>query len=127
MRIPLQITIHGIEHSDVLEKHIHDGVDKLDEFFDRITSCRVAVELPHKHYQDRQFNVRIDIGVPGSEIVVNRDHTEDVYVVLRDAFDAARRQLEDSAHKPRGDIRTHGQRRRIDRNLGGDIVIIDDR
>ena len=53
MHIPLQITIRGIEHSDVLENHIHDRVGKLDEFFDRIASCRVAVELPHKHHQAR--------------------------------------------------------------------------
>jgi len=53
-------------------------------------SCRVVVEIPHKHHhQGKQFNVRIDIGVPGDEIVINRDHHEDVYVALRDAFDAA--------------------------------------
>ena len=71
-------------------------------------SCRVVVEVPHKHHQQgRRFNVRIDIGVPGSEIVVNRDQAEDVFVALRDAFDAAKRQLEDYAHKIRGDVKAH--------------------
>lgn len=108
MQIPLQITIRGIEHSDALETHIRSKADKLDEFFDRIMSCRVVVEVPHKHHhQGKQFTVRIDIGVPGSEIVVNRDHAEDVYVALRDAFDAAKRQLEDYARKIRGDVKTH--------------------
>lgn len=108
MQIPLQITIRGIEHSDALETHIRDKAEKLDEFFDRIMSCRVVVEVPHKHHnQGKQFNVRIDVGVPGSEIVVNRDHAEDVYVALRDAFDAAKRQLEDYARKIRGDVKTH--------------------
>lgn len=108
MKIPLQITIRGIEHSDALEKHIREKAGKLDEFFDRIMSCRVVVEVPHKHHQQgKQFTVRIDIGVPGSEIVVNRDHGEDVYVALRDAFDAARRQLEDYARRIRGDVKTH--------------------
>jgi ribosomal subunit interface protein len=108
MQIPLQITIRGLEHSDALETHIREKADKLDEFFDRIMSCRVVVEVPHKHHhQGKQFNVRIDIGVPGSEIVVNRDHAEDVYVALRDAFDAAKRQLEDYARKIRGDVKTH--------------------
>ncbi len=51
--------------------------------------------------------MRIDIGVPGGEIVVNRDHAEDVYVALRDAFDAAKRQVEDYARKIRGDVKTH--------------------
>jgi len=113
MQIPLQITVRGIEHSDALETHIRDKANKLEEFFDHITSCRVVVEVPHKHHhQGKQFNVRLDIGVPGSEIVVNRDHAEDVYVALRDAFDAAKRQLEDYARKIRGDVKTHQPRNR---------------
>ena len=64
--------------------------------------------MPHKHHhQGKHFNVRIDIGVPGSEIVVNRDHDEDVYVALRDAFDAAKRQIEDYARKIHGDVKKH--------------------
>ena len=87
---------------------IRDKAKKLDEFFDRIMSCRVVVEAPHKHHhQGKQFNVRIDIGVPGSEIVVNRGHAEDVYVALRDAFDAAKRQLEEYARKLHGNVKAH--------------------
>ncbi|MBI3481128.1 MAG: ribosome-associated translation inhibitor RaiA [Nitrosomonadales bacterium] len=128
MRIPLQITVRGMEHSEALETHIRDKANKLDEFFDRIMSCRVVVEVPHKHHhQGKQFNVRLDIGVPGSEIVVNRDHAEDVYVALRDAFDAAKRKLEDYARKVRGDIKTHEQRRRSDSGSGEGTEIIDDR
>lgn len=108
MQMPLQITIRDVDQSEALETHIRDKAKKLDEFFDHIMSCRVVVEVPHKHHhQGKQFNVRIDIGVPGSEIVVNRDHAEDVYVALRDAFDAAKRQLEDYARKLRGGIKTH--------------------
>jgi len=114
MQIPLQITIRDMEHSDALETHIRDKANKLDEFFDRITSCRVVVEMPHKHRQQgKQFTVRIDIGVPGSEVVVNRDHAEDVYVALRDAFDSAKRQLEDYARKIRGDVKTHQPKFRV--------------
>ena len=112
MQLPLQITIRDIEQSEALETHIRDKAKKLDEFFDRITSCRVVVEVPHKHHhQGKQFNVRIDIGVPGSEIVVNRDHAEDVYVALRDAFDAAKRQLEDYARKLHGNVKAHQPKR----------------
>lgn len=108
MQTPLQITVRGTDPSDALEMHIRDKVGKLEEFFDHIISCRVVVELPHKHQQQgRHFNVRIDISVPGSEIVVNRDHAEDVYVALRDCFDAAKRKLEDYARKIRGDVKTH--------------------
>ncbi|MFZ2525309.1 MAG: ribosome-associated translation inhibitor RaiA, partial [Candidatus Ferrigenium altingense] len=108
MQIPLQITIRDVDHSEALETRIRDKVAKLEEFSKHIISCRVVVEVPHKHHhQGKQFNVRIDIGVPGSEIVVNRDHAEDVYVALRDTFDAAKRQLEDYARKIRGDIKAH--------------------
>jgi len=117
MQIPPQITIRDMEHSDALETHIRDKVNKLDEFFDRIMSCRVVVEMPHKHHhQGKQFNVRLDIGVPGSELVVNRDHAEDVYIALRDAFDAAKRQLEDYARKMRGDVKTHQPKRRPEKS-----------
>jgi len=117
MKIPVQITIRDMEHSEALETHIRDKANKLDEFFHRIMSCRVVVDMPHKHHhQGKQFNVRIDIGVPGSEIVVNRDHSEDVYVALRDAFDAAKRQLEDYARKVRGDVKTHEPKRSNERD-----------
>lgn len=108
MQIPLQITIRGFEHSEALETRIRDKAEKLDELFKHIISCRVVIEVPHKHkHQGKQFTVRIDIGVPGSEIVVNRDHAEDAYVALRDAFDAAKRQLDDYARKIRGDVKMH--------------------
>lgn len=109
MQIPLQITIRDVDHSDALEQRIRDKAKKLEEFFKQIISCRVVVEMPHKHHQQgKQFDVRIDIGVPGKEIVVNRDHHEDVYVALRDAFDAAKRQLEDYVRITRGDVKNHG-------------------
>jgi ribosomal subunit interface protein len=128
MQTPLQITIRDMEHSDALETHIRDKVAKLEEFSSHITSCRVVVEIPHKHqHQGKQFNVRIDIGVPGSEIVVNRDHAEDVYVALRDAFDAAKRQLEDYARKIRGDVKTHAPKNRpqqSDEADAGDMDVV---
>ena len=118
MQIPLQITICGIAPSEALESRIRSKAEKLEEFFDHITSCRVTVEEPHKHHhQGKQYNVRIDISVPGHEIVVNRDHHEDVYVALRDAFNAAKRQLEDYVHQLRGDIKTH-EPKRSDKSVG---------
>ena len=117
MKIPLQITIRDMENSEALETHIREKAHKLDEFFNQIMSCRVVVEIPHKHHnQGKMFNVRIDIGVPGKEIVVNHDKSEDVYIALRDAFNAASRQLEDYARKIRGDVKTHEPKRTIERN-----------
>ena len=110
MKTPLQITFRDIDHSDAIEAHIRDKAAKLETFFEPIMSCRVVVEMPHQHkHQGKAFNVRLDIGVPGSEIVVNRDRHEDVYVALRDAFDAARRQLEDYGHRLRRETKAHAR------------------
>ncbi len=100
MKTPLQITFRDMERSDALETHIRERVDKLGQFFDGIVSCRVVVEQEAKHQQQgKPFNVRIDIGVPGKELIVDKQAHEDVYVALRDAFDAAKRQLEDYARQ----------------------------
>lgn len=110
MKLPLQIVLRDIPQSDAVETAIREKVDKLDHFYPHIMSCRVTVEIPGKHKQQgKDFSIRIDISVPGSEIVVNREHGEDVYVVMRDAFDAAKRQLEDYGRKQRGDVKTHAQ------------------
>lgn len=108
MQSPLQITTRDIPHSEALENHIRQKVVKLETFYPHIMGCRVVIEVPHKHkHQGRQFNVRLDITVPGNELVVNRESDGDVYVALRDAFDAARRQLENFGRRQRGDVKTH--------------------
>ncbi len=108
MQRPVQIRFHDVAHSDALETHIREKVVKLEELYPHITGCDVAVELPAKHKQQgKLFNVRIDLRVPGGELVVNRDLHEDVYVALRDAFDAAKRQLDEYGRKQRGDTKHH--------------------
>lgn len=106
MQKPIQITFHDIAHSEALDARIREKADKLESFHPHITSCRVVVEERDRHrHQGKQFCIRLDVRVPEHEIVVNRDHDEDVYVALRDAFDAARRQLEDIARMQRGDVK----------------------
>ena len=111
MQIPLQITIRDMPASAALEDHIREKAAKLELFYPPLMGCRVVIELPHKHkHQGKLFNVRIDLTVPGSEIVINRDQSEDIYVALRDAFDAAKRKLEDYGRRQRGDVKTHENR-----------------
>jgi len=111
MPVPLQIVFHETDHSDALETHIREKTAKLESFHPKLMSCHVSVEQPHRHkHQGKLFNVRISLHVPGGELVVNRDEHQDVYVALRDAFDAARRQLEDHARRMRGDIKHHEKR-----------------
>jgi ribosomal subunit interface protein len=113
MQLPLQITFRNMDPSDAVEANVREKGAKLDEFFDNIMACRVVVEAQHRHHHKGYlYNTRIDITVPGREIVVSRTpdkhHAhEDVYVAVRDAFDAAYRQLEDHARKVRGKVKSH--------------------
>lgn len=108
MQTPLQITFRNIPRSDAVETRIRDKAAKLEEFHPRIMSCHVVVEeLDRHHHQGRQFTIRLDIRVPGHEVVIDRDHHEDVYVALRDAFNAAGRKLEEVARTKRGDVKAH--------------------
>ena len=108
MKIPLQIAVRNMPHSAVLEERIRENAAKLEEFHTRIVSCRVAIEASGKHRsKGRQFEVRIDVRVPGDELVANRAHNEDVYVAVRDAFNAVRHQLQETARIVRGDTKAH--------------------
>ncbi|MEW6681339.1 MAG: HPF/RaiA family ribosome-associated protein [Nitrospirota bacterium] len=94
MKHPLQITVRNMSLSEAAKAAIQEKAAKLDAADDRIIGCRVLVELPHKHrHQGALYNVRIDLTIPGAELVVKREPHEDLYVAIRDAFDAAWRQL----------------------------------
>lgn len=112
MQLPLQVTFRHMDTSPAIEARIRQRAEELERYFDRIISCRVVVECRHRQNQGNLFHVIVDLRVPGSEIVVGRDPAahhahEDVYVALRDAFDAARRLLEDHARKFRGEVKRH--------------------
>ena len=113
MKQPLQINFRDIPPSEAVEARVREKADWLDKFFDQIMTCRVMIEAPHgHHHKGKLYHIRIDLTVPNGEIVVNRDPKdhqahEDVYVAIRDAFDAARRKLQDYARIQRGDIKSH--------------------
>ncbi|MEF3192876.1 MAG: HPF/RaiA family ribosome-associated protein [Halothiobacillaceae bacterium] len=113
MQLPLQITFRDIPPSEAIEAAIREKAKKLERYFDRITSCRVIVEAPHKHHhKGKLYEVSINITIPGHEIVVSHDNHdrhehEDIYVSIRDAFMAAKRQLEACVGKMRGEVKVH--------------------
>jgi ribosome-associated translation inhibitor RaiA len=131
MELPVQITYRNMEPSDAVTARIEAEAAKLNTFFDRITSCRVVVEAPHRHHKwGELFHIRIELGVPGTELVVSheptpraalsrddeaalRKHVEvhpehkDVYVAVRDAFASARRRLQDYVKRLRGEVKLH--------------------
>jgi ribosomal subunit interface protein len=108
MEVPVQIVVRNASISDVAKDNIRSKAEKLSSFYSPIIKCRVVVEAPHRHKQKGLlYNVRIDITVPGGELVVKREPNEDVYVAIRDAFDAARRQLQAYARRQRRDVKVH--------------------
>ena len=114
MDVPVEITFEGMGPSDAVRARVEKEVEKLAQFQDRLTSCRVSVIAPsHHQHKGGLFEVHIHATLPGNhDIVVDRhpaqDHAhEDVYVAIRDAFAAARRQLKDASDKMKGKVKRH--------------------
>ena len=116
MELPVQISFRGVPSSDAIEAKVRARAARLERYYDHIMGCRVMIESPHRrHHQGKLYHVRIDLTVPGGELVVTREPAEhhaheDVYVAIRDAFDAARRRLEDHARRQRGAVKVHEPR-----------------
>jgi ribosome-associated translation inhibitor RaiA len=96
MHNPVEITLRGITSSAALERYISEEARKLDSICGLILSCQVSAEALHRPKQQRaQFAAQLNITLPGTEVVVNREHGEDVYFALQSAFEAAGLQLKD--------------------------------
>ena len=73
MQLPLQITCRDVELTPAEEASIRESAAKLESFWDRITSCRVVVNMPRRRgHTGQHYNVRIDVKVPGAELVIKR-------------------------------------------------------
>jgi hypothetical protein len=132
--IPTQIIFRGIAPSAALEDDIRERIAWLEQFYRGIVGCRVRVEVPHRHRRSgRDVNIHLEVTVPGGPPVVvshtpslhaslkdvgEPEHRKDAeiervhryaLVAVRDAFDAARRQLQDFAREQRGAVKTHEQ------------------
>lgn len=95
MEMPLQITLRDIRPSDALDQRIRSSADRLERQHPWITSCRVVVEESDRHHrQGREFSVHIEVRVPGEGAKVSTMRRDaDVYVAVRDAFEAVHRQF----------------------------------
>jgi ribosomal subunit interface protein len=119
MQEALQITFRDLPPSAAIEAKIREKAARLEQFCSDIIGCHVVVEAPHhRQHQGGLYHVRVDVTVPDAELVVSRDpqqhhEHEDVYVAIRDAFDAVRRRLEDYQRRRRGGVKTHAPDGRI--------------
>lgn len=131
MPIPTQVTFRNMAPSAALEREIRERADGLESFYPRLIACRVTVELPHRHRRRApSFHVRVELSLPGEDVVVSREpslhatlkqvgeaeHRKEsetdavrryAAVAVHEAFDMARRRLQDAARRQRGDVKAH--------------------
>ena len=114
MAVVAETLFRNMEPSDAIAARVADRMEWLERHHDRITHLRVIIEAPHRnHAKGKIYHVKIAVGLPGRpELVVSHEpeanHAhEDVYIAIRDAFDAARRQLQDVTDVRRGKTKTH--------------------
>jgi ribosome-associated translation inhibitor RaiA len=126
MTRPVQITFRNMGVSPALEQEIRSRAAWLETFYPGIVGCRVLLEIPHRHKKrGRPIHVRIELSLPGEDVIVNHEPTlhatarpasrkgeeldnrhKDAHVAIHEAFDVARRRLEDVARRQRGDVKT---------------------
>jgi ribosome-associated translation inhibitor RaiA len=101
MQIAPEITFEGSESSDAARAQISGEIERLEIHNHRITGCRVKVIAPsHKHRHGTGFQVHIWLTLPPHEnIVVSNSSSDDArhehaVVAIKDAFAAARRQVD---------------------------------
>jgi cold shock CspA family protein/ribosome-associated translation inhibitor RaiA len=107
--VPPEIAFRNVEPTETLKALIEEGIESLEKVHPRLVSCRVMVEEVNRGFP----HVRLDIGIPGSELVVNNREApvdpsnRDITGAIREAFDVARRQLRE--HRKR--VSVDGRRR----------------
>jgi ribosome-associated translation inhibitor RaiA len=115
MTTPVEVHFHGVEKSEAVEQRVREKVAKLARHFERMTSCRVGIEVPQRTaLRPKVYQIKIEIGVPRRRpIVVSHERigsnaNEELGLAIRDAFEAAMRKADGIAAKI-------GQRSKLDR------------
>jgi ribosomal subunit interface protein len=99
MQTPAEILFVNMDRSAAVESVIRGRIERLEQFYDRITSCHVMIQNPHpRHRKGNLYEVKIEVRVPGSELAVNNKpgdvHAhENILIAVRDAFNAMERQV----------------------------------
>ncbi|HDZ10340.1 ribosome hibernation-promoting factor, HPF/YfiA family [Pseudohongiella sp.] len=102
-----QIVFHNIDQSDALTESVNKRVEKLRRYNGDIIGGRVVLDSPHNnHHKGKVYSVTLELHTPNKEVVVTQEQHdnhahEDLYVAIRDAFNAAERQLKSVDKKHR--------------------------
>ncbi len=114
MNVPLIITYENVEKSDAIEKLVRDKVSKLEKVCNYMSSCRVIIEQQNRSkHSANPYRVSINITVPPGHEMAAQDiskegfHEEPLPAVIRHAFDAARRQLQELCDRERRQVKVH--------------------
>lgn len=136
MSINSRLHFQNMDGSPALEAAIHKNLEKLQRFYEQIISCDVSVEAPHHHqHKGHIYKVVIKLAVPGETLIVshaqgdNPAH-EDAYVAIHDAFQRARRQVQDYARIQRHEVKHHtkaGRKKAADAESADPEQIVDAR
>jgi|RhiMetdeSRZDD1v2_1073273.scaffolds.fasta_scaffold82455_6 ribosome-associated translation inhibitor RaiA len=114
-----EITFHGIEKSEAIERRVLEKVAKLERHFGRMTRCRVVIEAPNRSPEKLKiFQIKIEISLPRRQpIVITHERTgshahDELPLLIREAFDAALRKVDDMAYKTGARTKLERGRRR---------------
>ena len=108
MKLPLDLRFIGLEPSEAVESAVHAGIDHLERLCPDGTAWRVTVQQEYDYRaQGRPFAVHVEVTMTRRDVAFTRVHDEDVHAALRDAFDAARRKIEDLVRIRHGDVEPH--------------------
>jgi ribosome-associated translation inhibitor RaiA len=108
-----EIVFDNMEPSEAIAAKVREKAQKLAKIHPRLTNLRFVIDAPHRHHhKGKIYNVKIAIGLPGHPEILVSSHDqnpahEDVYVALRDAFEAARRRLVDTVERRQSEDRAH--------------------
>lgn len=103
---PLRLTLRSMSADPSLVALIEERATKLQKFYDRLVGCSVVLERLGNHGAP-QFEVLVDLRVPGGEPLISHGRHAEARAAIHDAFDASRRRLEDYARRQRGAVKTH--------------------
>jgi cold shock CspA family protein len=138
MQSTVTVTFRNIDPSAAVEADARQRAADLEKFHPRIVGCDIVIEAPEKRkVSGRDILVRLKISLPGPDVMVSRrvgvaKPDENVKLAIHEAFDAARRLLEDQVrqmapdHVKQHPVLLHGRVDRLFEGEGYGFLVADD-
>ncbi len=101
MRSPMTLTFRHTDHSSALEARARELGERLQRYGERIGQCHMTLEGSRGgHGGNAPYVVQIDLAVPGAQIHADSRQLDgaghkDLYLALGQAFNNAKRQLQE--------------------------------